>query len=648
MIVAFLSIPDPRERPDRQGRGGRREARAVCGRALRLRHGAEPVAGLARAGRRRQPPLRHWCREHFLSFLRLREWADLREQLAGMMPQTWWKARSRAAAQANTVLHQALLTGLPRRHRRAGRGAHLPRRPRRALRDRARHAAADAVAALDRGGEPGRDAPAVRAHGGAGAAVVDRVGRRAPGQAHLRRRASGTPARGMAFARETVSLYGRVLSSGRRVELRDGRSRRGATHVRRGGAGARPVARCRSAFLERNAATARAPGAGRELPAPARPAGGRGRAGAVLPRAGAARHVASTRAFDKWWRARGAPCARIALDAAEDVFLARPLPRCGRRTTRNSSMCRATRCRCLTTSIPTSRDDGATLEVPLPLLRVLDAQRLEWLVPGWLRKSWSRCCAACRRKCAARSCRFRPPRSACCATCPAVRRGLAVRARCRVRDAGGRHARIDVADAGRGAAAALAQVQPARGSTRAGHVRCAKGATWHCAARRHCAELAARGACGRSGTALGARRRARTGTSTSWPAETTSSAAGGCGCAPIRAMQDEGASVRLHLFTTAAAHSGPRAPASCDWPRWRCRSSTNWRGASGRATASSRCCWPRPASARTCSARSRTAPWPTRCSAPGASCRAPARRSRSWWIAAVPTCWSVPATSPAW
>ncbi len=34
----------------------------------------------------------------------------------------------------------------------------------------------------------------------------------------------------------------------------------------------------------------------------------------------------------------------------------------------------------------TDPDDGVTLDVPLPLLRAVDAQRLEWLIPGWLRE----------------------------------------------------------------------------------------------------------------------------------------------------------------------------------------------------------------------------------------------------------------------
>ena len=49
-------------------------------------------------------------------------------------------------------------------------------------------------------------------------------------------------------------------------------------------------------------------------------------------------------------------------------------------------MCRAMPCRCTTISMPPRRDDGVTLELPLALLRAVDAQRLEWLVPGWLRE----------------------------------------------------------------------------------------------------------------------------------------------------------------------------------------------------------------------------------------------------------------------
>jgi ATP-dependent helicase HrpA len=79
--------------------------------------------------------LRRWCREHFLSFVRMREWADLREQLAEMTRSTI-KVAGDAAPRARGAAPD-IPDGFPRRHRRARRGAHLPWRARHALRDRA-------------------------------------------------------------------------------------------------------------------------------------------------------------------------------------------------------------------------------------------------------------------------------------------------------------------------------------------------------------------------------------------------------------------------------------------------------------------------------------------------------------------------------
>ena len=265
-IVSFLSIDDPRERPtDKADAADEKHALFADERSdfvtvLNLWQASrEPAAG----GNR---PLRHWCRGHFLSFLRLREWADLREQLAGMC-RSLVKRHAAGGGAGQYGAAPGAADRVPRRHRRARRGAHLPRRPGCALRDRTRHAAAAPLAALDRGREPGGDAPVVRAHGGAGAAVLDRVGRRTPGQAHLRRRGVGRGAR-LSFARETVSLYGRVLSSGRRVNFATV-DPEAAHRMFVEEALVRRTSHLPFAFLERNAATARAPGARRVLPAPA-------------------------------------------------------------------------------------------------------------------------------------------------------------------------------------------------------------------------------------------------------------------------------------------------------------------------------------------------------------------------------------------
>ncbi len=88
VITAFLSIQDPRERPaDKADAADERHAVFADDRSdfmtvLNLWSASrEPAAGGNRT-------LRHWCHENFLSFLRMREWADLRDQLAGIVQGT--------------------------------------------------------------------------------------------------------------------------------------------------------------------------------------------------------------------------------------------------------------------------------------------------------------------------------------------------------------------------------------------------------------------------------------------------------------------------------------------------------------------------------------------------------------------------------
>ena len=123
MIAAFLSIQDPRERPaDKTEAADEKHALFADERSdfvavLNLwRAAREQAAGGNRA-------LRRWCREHFLSFVRMREWqrparaADRHHGGAGAR-------RRNAEPAAAGVLHQTILTGFPRRHRRARRRPH--------------------------------------------------------------------------------------------------------------------------------------------------------------------------------------------------------------------------------------------------------------------------------------------------------------------------------------------------------------------------------------------------------------------------------------------------------------------------------------------------------------------------------------------
>jgi ATP-dependent helicase HrpA len=95
--------------------------------------------------------------------------------------------------------------------------------------------------------------------------------------------------------------------------------------------------------------------------------------------------VASTRAFDRWWRAeeRSRPHA---LDAPEEIFLAQPLPGLQPGDYPETLDVQGNALPLHYHFDATAAHDGVTLELPLALLQAVDPQRLEWLVPGWLRE----------------------------------------------------------------------------------------------------------------------------------------------------------------------------------------------------------------------------------------------------------------------
>ena len=243
VITAFLSIQDPRERPaDKADAADERHAEFADDRSdfmtvLNLWSASrDPAAGGNRT-------LRHWCHENFLSFLRMREWADLRDQLAGIVQGTLPLGKP-AQPVSNSILHQTLLTGFL-----GGIG----------VLDEAR----TYLGARDTRFVIARGTPVQKRHPrwimAASLIETQRLYARMVAQvqpswiesagAHLVKRTYGDaewdPAKGLAFARETVSLYGRVLSSGRRVNFATVDRGRRASHVHRGGAGAPAARRCR-------------------------------------------------------------------------------------------------------------------------------------------------------------------------------------------------------------------------------------------------------------------------------------------------------------------------------------------------------------------------------------------------------------------
>jgi len=109
-IAAFLEAQDPRERPtDAQQQASEKHALFADGRSDFI-----AVLNLWRAFNEQSEALsgnqlRKWCREHFLSFVRMREWHDLHAQLAQSLEEL--RLRPNQVAASYTDLHQAILTG---------------------------------------------------------------------------------------------------------------------------------------------------------------------------------------------------------------------------------------------------------------------------------------------------------------------------------------------------------------------------------------------------------------------------------------------------------------------------------------------------------------------------------------------------------
>jgi ATP-dependent helicase HrpA len=117
VVASFLEGQDPRERPtDAQQQASEKHALFADARSdfvtvLNVwRAFNEQAAALSRN------QLRKWCREHFLSFLRMREWQDLHSQLSQSVAELKLRP-GRPVGQPNqmaasyTDLHQAILTG---------------------------------------------------------------------------------------------------------------------------------------------------------------------------------------------------------------------------------------------------------------------------------------------------------------------------------------------------------------------------------------------------------------------------------------------------------------------------------------------------------------------------------------------------------
>jgi ATP-dependent helicase HrpA len=378
VIASFLSIPDPRERPtDKTELADTRHAQYADERSdfvgvLNLWQAARAQAA---AGTR---ALRRWCKENFLGYLRVREWLDLHEQLSNMTAAQQLQRNDTPAP--GGVLHQAILSGFL-----GGIGV---------LDDGRSYLGARDTRFVIAPGTPLQKRPP-RWIVAASLVETQRLYARMVAQvqpawiesaaAHLVRRTYGdahwVAERGMVMARETVTLYGRVLSSGRQVSF--------ATI---------DAALARRMFVEEALVRSTTPAAYAFVARNARVRAGIEALEARLRRRDLLAsddvlvdfyleripaNVASTRAFERWWRAEE-PRHPQRLDVPRELMLAGQEPPAAPADYPDRLQVDGNELPLHYVFDPTDPDDGVLLDVPLALLGSLPARRLEWLVPGYL------------------------------------------------------------------------------------------------------------------------------------------------------------------------------------------------------------------------------------------------------------------------
>lgn len=116
VLAAALSVPDPRVRPanseaqaDQQHarfRGSDRDAKSEFCWYLNLWAAWREVARHQSSAKQRQ-----WAQDHFLSWLRLREWREVEGQLHALTGELGWRDNTQPAS--FEAIHTALITGLP-------------------------------------------------------------------------------------------------------------------------------------------------------------------------------------------------------------------------------------------------------------------------------------------------------------------------------------------------------------------------------------------------------------------------------------------------------------------------------------------------------------------------------------------------------
>jgi ATP-dependent helicase HrpA len=378
-IAAFLALQDPRERPaehaqaaDQAQREFQVEGSDFLG-MLKLWeawHRTREELGSS--------ALKRWCRDHFLSFLRMREWQELRAQLATLARSQGLHRNELPADPEN--LHKALLAGLVGHiGRKTERGDYLGTRNRRFQ----IHPGSGQAKRRPEWIMSAEIAETTRVYAREVAAIKpDWILEVAP---HLLKHDIHEPhfqARdGRIGAWDRITLYGLVVAAAGPGELRPARPRRGAAavHPARTGRGPVALALARARRQPRDRRRDRRTGGARAPPRPA----GRGGPPAQLLRRAPARHVVDGPGFEAWCRkAEKADPDILRIDRA--ALLNEPGTALPEGAYPDALEVQGIRLPLSYRFEPGQDDDGVTVTVPIAALNGLPDWLGDWLVPGLL------------------------------------------------------------------------------------------------------------------------------------------------------------------------------------------------------------------------------------------------------------------------
>jgi ATP-dependent helicase HrpA len=381
ILTAFLASQDPRERPsDAQQQADQRHATYADPRSdfvtvLNLWKLFHEQAG-ALSGNQ----LRKWCRENFLSFMRMREWQELRRQLDDLTEELKLPVNQVPAEYGD--LHQAILTGFL-----GGIGM---------LDEKREYEGARGTRFVIAPGTPLASKPpkwvvaanlteTTRLYARMVAAVepdwIEAAG------AHLIKRSYSEPhwveERGFVAAFESASLYGLTLATKRRVHYGNVAPRE-AREIFVREALIEGRSRFRAQFLEHN----------RELRRQVEFMEAKIRRRDILVDEQVLcdfyltrlpEHIHSTAALERWLKdpaaRRGDGQAGLTM-TLEDV-MRRAVPEITADSHPGTMHIAGNELPIDYRFEPASSADGMTLQVPEPLINALDPGQLAWLIPGW-------------------------------------------------------------------------------------------------------------------------------------------------------------------------------------------------------------------------------------------------------------------------